>query len=198
MSVALTLCRGRSHDDYYFQRPQRITSDPPPQPYVDMRRESILKRVLAKEILRQAFSALNLFAAQGVATVSTASSGELQDWNQRTATAAIRVTHQARRLAQLVVGVDPAERQRGRANTSTCFWSYSDPTLQAQRQALINYCLQQLVPLVTQYSTDPRFPQDALSERLANAGILPMFGFPTRTRYLFHDRPTRAYPWPPG
>ncbi len=24
-----------------------------------------------------------------------------------------------------------------------------------------------------------------------------MFGFPTRTRYLFHDRPTRAYPWPP-
>lgn len=30
MSVALTLCRGRSHDDYYFQRPQRIISDPPP------------------------------------------------------------------------------------------------------------------------------------------------------------------------
>jgi hypothetical protein len=24
-----------------------------------------------------------------------------------------------------------------------------------------------------------------------------MFGFPTRNRYLFHDRPTRGYPWPP-
>src|SRR5262249_35418286 len=74
---------------------------------------------------------------------------------------------------------------------------YSDSALQTQRQALINYCLQQLVPLVTQYSTVPLFPQDALSERLANAGILPMFGFPTRTRYLFHDHPTRVHPWPP-
>ena len=32
LSAALTLCRGRSHDDYYFQRADRITSDPPPQP----------------------------------------------------------------------------------------------------------------------------------------------------------------------
>src|SRR4029077_4817946 len=39
VSVALPRCRGRSHDDYYFQRPQRITADPPPQPYVDVRRE---------------------------------------------------------------------------------------------------------------------------------------------------------------
>src|SRR5207249_11310452 len=68
---------------------------------------------------------------------------------------------------------------------------------QAQRGSLINFCLQQLVPLVSQFSVDPRYTQDALSELLANAGILPMFGFPTRTRYLFHDRPTRTHPWPP-
>ena len=64
LSVALTLCRGRSHDDYYFQRPQRITADPPPQPYVDVERLAIIQRVLAKEILRQAFQTLNLFGAQ--------------------------------------------------------------------------------------------------------------------------------------
>ncbi len=43
LSVALTLCRGRSHDDYYFQRPQRITADPPPQPYVDVERLAIIQ-----------------------------------------------------------------------------------------------------------------------------------------------------------
>ena len=48
-----------------FQRPQRITADPPPQPYVDMRRESIVRRVLVKEVLRQAFAALNLFPDGG-------------------------------------------------------------------------------------------------------------------------------------
>ena len=80
MSVALTLCRGRSHDDYYFQRPQRIISDPPPQPYVDLRSESIIKRVLAKEILRHAFGALNLFPPGGSESVH-GEFGLATDWN---------------------------------------------------------------------------------------------------------------------
>ena len=67
LSVALTLCRGRSHDDYYFQRPDRVTSERPPQPYVDMRRCAILLRVLNKEVLRQAFVSLNLFVATALA-----------------------------------------------------------------------------------------------------------------------------------
>jgi hypothetical protein len=194
MSVALTLCRGRSHDDYYFQRPQRITSDPPPQPHVDMRRESIIKRVLAKEILRQAFSALNLFAAGGGESVH-GEFGRAEDWNQPVPQPPPGFPRGVS-MAQLVSAWIQQNSQEV-ARVTGVLLMYSDPTLQAQRQALINYCLQQLVPLVTQYSTDSRFPQDALSERLANAGILPMFGFPTRTRYLFHDRPARAHPWPP-
>src|SRR5262249_38747575 len=38
---------------------------------------------------------------------------------------------------------------------------------------------------------------DDLSEHLAEQGLLPMFGFPTRSRYLFHRRPQAPYPWPP-
>ena len=34
----------------------------------------------------------------------------------------------------------------------------------------------------------------ALSKRLASHGVLPMFGFPTRTRFLHHKQPIR---WPP-
>jgi len=60
LSLALTLCRGRSHDDYYFQRPARITADPPPPPYVDTSRLQILRRVLAKEVLRRAFTGFGL------------------------------------------------------------------------------------------------------------------------------------------
>src|SRR5262249_36776024 len=41
-------------------------------------------------------------------------------------------------------------------------------------------------------------PHLPLSERLAALGVLPMFGFPTRVRYLFHERPTLgAGGWPP-
>ena len=60
VSLAVTFCRGRSHDDFYFQRPEKITGDPPPAPYVDMSSESILERVLIKEVLRQAFNAVNI------------------------------------------------------------------------------------------------------------------------------------------
>jgi hypothetical protein len=194
MSVALTLCRGRSHDDYYFQRPQRITSDPPPQPYVDMRRESIIKRVLAKEMLRQAFATLNLFAAGGGESVH-GEFGAASAWNQpppQPPAGSLPGTMTAQLVSDwLQQNTAEVDRVAG------ILLSYSDPVLQGQRQALVNYCTQQLAQDVTAVSTDPRYPQDALSERLANAGVLPMFGFPTRTRYLFHDRPTRAYPWPP-
>lgn len=193
MSVALTLCRGRSHDDYYFQRPQRITSDPPPQPYVDMRRNSIIKRVLAKEILRQAFAALNLFDGGGENVHGEF--GRAMDWNQAPPQAPAGSPLGAT-TAQLVSNWI-LQNATEVARVCDVLLAYSDPSLQAQRQSLVDYCALQLVPTVTQVSTDPRYPQDALSERLANAGILPMFGFPTRTRYLFHDRPRRAYPWPP-
>ncbi|MHC5731009.1 MAG: hypothetical protein ACYTXY_44325, partial [Nostoc sp.] len=52
----VTFCRGRSHDDFYYQRPESMTGDPPPPPYVDMRSQTIYERVLIKEVLRQAFA----------------------------------------------------------------------------------------------------------------------------------------------
>src|ERR1700680_1890353 len=81
LSVALTLCRGRSHDDYYFQRPDRITSDPPPPPYVDTNRLQILRRVLNKEVLRAAFSELQLFAGSDGDSVH-GEFGRADGWNR--------------------------------------------------------------------------------------------------------------------
>jgi DEAD/DEAH box helicase domain-containing protein len=194
ISVALTLCRGRSHDDYYFQRPDRITSDPPPQPYVDMRREAILQRVLAKEVLRQAFVALGLFAGQGGDNVH----GEFGDavaWGAPPAQPPPGMPH-GMTVAQLVDGWIQ-NSSAAVARTCDVLLSYTAPELRARRPALINSIQNQLVPRVTDAATNPRLPQRSLSERLANVGILPMFGFPTRIRYLFHKRPGGAYEWPP-
>ena len=56
-AVVLTLCRGRSHDEFYFNYPERITGDKPPVPFLSMRRPEIPGRLLAKESLRRAFRA---------------------------------------------------------------------------------------------------------------------------------------------
>lgn len=194
MSVALTLCRGRSHDDYYFQRPQRITSDPPPPPYVDMRREGIIKRVLAKEVLRQAFSALTLFT-DGLGDSVHGEFGPAAEWNHPP-----QQPPPGSRPGITTADLVSSWMQQHTAEVGRVvdfLLSYGDPALRAQRQALVDYCTQQLVGEVTSVATSAQYPQDALSERLANAGVLPMFGFPTRTRYLFHERPKQANPWPP-
>src|SRR5205807_6837562 len=36
-SMALTVCRSKSHDLHYFRNPQLITGDPPPPPFLTKR-----------------------------------------------------------------------------------------------------------------------------------------------------------------
>jgi hypothetical protein len=194
MSVALTLCRGRSHDDYYFQRPQGITSDPPPAPYVDMRRKAILKRVLVKEVLRQAFTAVGLLVPQGGDSVH-GEFGDAVDWLNIPAQI-VAGYPPGSTVCQLVdgwIGANPLAV----AHSSDVLLKFTSPELQGQRQVLIDYVNNDLVGDVTNAATDPRLTQRSLSERLANAGVLPMFGFPTRLRFLFHERPTGGREWPP-
>jgi DEAD/DEAH box helicase domain-containing protein len=194
LSVALTLCRGRSHDDYYFQRPRRITADPPPQPYVDMERAAIIERVLAKEVLRQAFEDLNLFANQGGDSVH-GEFGDAAQWNRPTPPSQPGVPP-GPSIEQLVsnwIETHPVEI----AHITDVLLAYAHPNLIAARRGLIDFVHHQLIPEINAAANDPLLPQDALSERLANVGLLPMFGFPTRVRYLFHRRPRAGYDWPP-
>ena len=188
LAVALTLCRGRSHDDYYFQRPDRITSERPPQPYVDLRRRAIALRVLNKEVLRQAFVGLGLFVGDGGDNVH-GEFGDATSWNQPpNATTTATVEQQ---VAGWIAGNGPAIER-----TCDVLLVFA-LELQADRQTMLNFVRQHLVNEVTRVANDARFTQDSLSERLANAGLLPMFGFPTRVRILFHDDPNRAHEWPP-
>ncbi|MFH1882178.1 MAG: DEAD/DEAH box helicase, partial [Planctomycetota bacterium] len=193
LSIALTLCRGRSHDDYYFQRPVRITADPPPQPYVDMRQDIILRRVLVKEILRQAFLDLDLFVGEGGDNVH-GEFGTASAWNQPPAHPPPGAPQGAtvRHLVFQWIQNNPASI----AHACDMLLAYTDPILQAQRPALIAYIQNDLIGEIDNVVNDQSLSDQSLSKRLALRGILPMFGFPTRARLLYHRPPTR-HPWPP-
>ena len=79
LSVALTLCRGRSHDDYYFQRPDRITSDPAAAAVRRHAPGGDSPARAGEGNLRQAFVALGLFVAQGGDNVH-GEFGDAADW----------------------------------------------------------------------------------------------------------------------
>jgi len=192
LSLALTLCRGRSHDDYYFQRPEKITADPPPLPYVDTNRRQILLRVLAKEVLRRAFSELRLFAGfQGDSVHGEF--GLTVEWNAAPATVPAGYTGTTvRDIIQEWIARHPQEIADICDALLVGTQLSADP---ANRTAAIAWINAQLTQEITNAANDQNLIQEKLSERLANKGTLPMFGFPTRLRHLYHQTPTT---WPPS
>ena len=75
--------------------------------------------------------------------------------------------------------------------------TFAGQGLTNERTNLLARVRNELVVEITAVAANNRlYSQNALSERLANAGLLPMFGFPTRSRSL-HSDPTRGFEWPP-
>ncbi|MFJ2303487.1 DEAD/DEAH box helicase [Streptomyces sp. NPDC087787] len=183
VALALTVCRGRSHDEHYFQDPKRITNDPTPPPYLSTDMRDIYQRVLAAEVLRRAFDAVQA-ATEGEVGIDPTRNvhgqfGHAADWPAVSdAVSAWIKSHDAeiRSLAEAL-----ADRTR-----ST--WSPAEAAA---------WVAEELVSSITRIADAPGGHHE-LSQRLAESGLLPMFGFPTSARYLYTKRPFDSYPWPPS
>ena len=57
-SFVMTYCKSLSHDEYYFMHPMKMTGDPCPTPFLSMgdENEEIARRIIAKEVLCEAFA----------------------------------------------------------------------------------------------------------------------------------------------
>lgn len=190
VSLAVTFCRGRSHDDFYFQRLESMTGDPPPVPYVDMRSYEIFKRVLVKEILRQAFpiAKFSLKANEEALTHNGTDSvhgefGMVNDWHHYEPEIQAWLNDPANEQAMLEV-LEALKIETNLSNVG------SNPQMLA-------YLRTQLIREIHNIVNDPAYTQNSLSERLANAGLLPMFGFPTRVRLLYTNWHSTNNQWPP-
>jgi DEAD/DEAH box helicase domain-containing protein len=169
-SYAITICRGGSHDDFYYNHPERITGDVPPQPYLDLRRTEIVKRVVTSELLRRAF--LNLSEPPEYTASSTHGAfGTAEEWESLYKT-------------QIKSWLETSLEVNEVINRLSVFAPMQD----GGKAEIEHYCRQQLCDLVSNIASDDRFIQVELSERLATAGLLPMFGFPTRVRSLLTPR----------
>lgn len=170
-AVVLTLCRGRSHDEYYFRVPEKIIADAPPVPFLTMKQERIQKRMLAKECLRRAFLSAGLTAAQNLSK-SPDTHGEfgcVTDWP----------THRPKVTEWLNSAVSEQDEVMtalvGEPNSALRLW------------------LVEGLPKVIDAAVKQKcLPGIGLAERLAEAAVLPMYGMPTRTRALYHGLGSRG------
>ena len=182
VSLAVTFCRGRSHDDFYFQRPESITGDPPPPPYVDMRSQEIFQRVLIKEVLRQAFADTGISASLNGTDNVHGEFGDVANWGTYEPLIADWL-HEPGNQPVILSVLHILRQQTTLPNAGDA--------------QMLHYLRNTLIPDIQNILNNPTYTQDKLSECLANAGLLPMFGFPTRVRLLYTRWPSRSDQWPP-
>ncbi|GIG27358.1 DEAD/DEAH box helicase [Cellulomonas denverensis] len=184
VAVALTVCRGRSHDEYYFSRPEKITNEPTPKPYLALKQREIFDRALRSYVLHTAMRSLSahLDSDPDVDFTATANVhgafGKTSQWQ-------VLRPHLTRWL--------DGHREEVRAGAVAL--ARSTP-FEGEAVHIAEELCGALVPQVDEAVTTG--VHEDLSQRLAEVGLLPMFGFPSSVRYLHLRRPVRAYPWPPA
>ncbi len=171
-AVVITLCRGRSHDEFYYNFPERITGDKPPVPFLSMSRLEIAQRLLAKECLRRAFHAAGVrWWHSPVPPDSHGECGLTVEWPARreSVRAWLETSSEVDAVAAgLTVGgnegIDAAD--------------------------LIAYAREGgdtgLLTAIDRAAANQELAGDGLAERLAEGAVLPMFGMPSRVRLLYH------------
>ncbi len=165
-SFAVTVCRDRAHDDFYFQSPELMTAADPPPPFVDLSRERIVRRVIAAELLRRAFRDSSVPPKRTGESIH-GTFGPSAEWEDRRLEVAAwlakndDVCNVCRRFT-VKTEIDSTELEK---------WARSGLVLE-----------------IDEAVKNPYFGHAELSELLANAGVLPMFGFPTRVRSLYSSR----------
>jgi hypothetical protein len=178
-SFVVTFCRGRSHDAYYFAHPSAITGDAPPPPFLAVSHDPIPLRLMRKVWLRAAFAVLRENCAErgleypGDLLVPPDVHGEYvttddyyfddaSNWPKKlghalSQTIAVRDTYLE------TASFDPLQRERLRARGS------------------VDELLEEIASLKAQAPAAPF----GLARFLAEQGLLPMYGMPTRVRDLY-------------
>ena len=170
ISYAVTVCKSIAHDDYYFNNSERMTGDVPPQPFLDLGRPQVVKRVVAAESLRRSFKSLNRPPVWSGASAH-GSFGAVGDWDTYKSDVAsfLATSDQISSIVEL-------------------FASESRLSIEVLR-AIEDWIRHSIIQEIDAIVSTCEIADEELSAVLAYAGILPMFGFPTRVRDLYSRWP---------
>ena len=166
-SHAVTLCRSNTHDDYYFKHPKKITGDMPPQPSLDLSRDEIIKRVVSSEILRRSFILLNDSPKHSEKSTHGAF-GKVEEWSNYRNTVKLFLNN--------------SENINNLLSLFTAYTLLKEHQISELHDFFKNEFIRKIDEVVDK---DNIYNNDELSERLAKAGLLPMFNFPTTTAALY-------------
>lgn len=165
-SMILTLCRGRSHDEHYYHNPHQITGDQPPTPFLSMNREEIVKRLFTKEVLYHAF---RYYESNNNVKLSGGTHGEFgnrNEWDNVKDTIRFWLINPENfeHIRDIACTLSPRFEQ------DLFDWATDENKMMSALNNALN---------------NTNIFTDDTAECLAESGLLPMYGMPTRDRQLF-------------
>lgn len=165
-SAALTFCRGQSHDRIHFEYPEEMTGGVPPQPSVAVGEEQAIlaERLMAKEVLRRAFRHAGITWADTSKPDIHGEFGTVEQAPARIEAIRLWFSSHQHEIAEVAYAISAGTRiPPGALVTAT----------------------NDLPQRIERALADPVFVESTLALRLAEAGILPMYGMPTNVRNLY-------------
>lgn len=172
-SMALTVCRSKSHDLHYFWHPEAITGDPPPPPFLTKRQPTAAKRFLRKAWLWAAFHKIR--DDQGIGYAGD----DLSDIHGEYVPADDYFDPAKGWRLRLAAALDETQDYRARALAALV----EDSTVRGNAE-LEGLDAEQLLAEIEKVRASG-VRQEGLAHTLAEAGLLPMYGMPTRVRNLY-------------
>lgn len=179
-SSVMTVCRSKSHDLYYFRHPDRITGDPPPPPFLTKRQTIIARRLLRKAWLAKAFENIRAdFRRAGIPYPGDDSAPDIH--GEFISTGDYFDTAQN---WQKTLRSELAATTEDRDRFAAALTSDSEILLSEVVSLKPEDLLDEIHRAIQLLGNDVR---EGLAHTLAEAGLLPMFGMPTRVRNLYVD-----------
>ena len=178
--LVLTVCRSRSHDLFYFRNPERITGDPPPPPFLSSDLIPIARRLVRKAWLNEAFRHMRV--------------GWNADWPadkmRRPDSHGEYIDILEYRLNPVIQGklftehLYEALRATMQYRSNFCEWCCEDGVLDPD-SILRGLDVDNLMNDLERVTSNDEYVGKGLAEALAEAGLFPMYGMPTRVRLLY-------------
>jgi DEAD/DEAH box helicase domain-containing protein len=167
LSLALTFCRGRSHDDFYYQRPMEMTGDPPHAPYVDGTRKPIIRRAINKEVLRLGFKGAPLGDFDDVLDSVHGEFGPVAAWND--------LRERGAHLQEWLADSSNESAIRAVIHVLTVGTPYEEDASFVDEQ--LKRVRKELPGQIDDVANDPRYTQDTLSSGLPMPVTYPCSDF---------------------
>ncbi len=172
-SFAKTLCRGNSFDSFYFQNPKHILNQTPPVPFLSISRIEIARRLIVKEVLRKAFQQAGVTAKDSPKNTDTHGEfGTVEDWKNNKGNIKDKINNNLKTISDLdfvinsvVFGISNIDKEWIKQFIREDLFDQIESSAQGQGLNM------------------------GLAESLAEKNLLPMFGMPSRLRYLYHGWP---------